>query len=194
MGFLGFGAKEEPGKVAEYAVVYKGGHPTYPKARSGQLDLKIFQDHFELHPTIGSKSWFTSITIPFSWVTDLKFVEREVSTVEGLLGGLDSRQLNQKNNIHIHYFQTPEDNEMVLRLEMLSGITVWNQAAKCRELEDTLRNNRIRERFRPSAPQEPEPGCDDIPGQIEKLAALRDKGILSEEEFAAKKKELLSRL
>ena len=35
---------------------------------------------------------------------------------------------------------------------------------------------------------------DDIFAKLERLAGLRDKGILSEEEFAAKKAELLSRL
>lgn len=34
----------------------------------------------------------------------------------------------------------------------------------------------------------------DIPDQIEKLSALKDKGIISEEEFQSKKTELLSRL
>ncbi|MBC7263621.1 MAG: PH domain-containing protein [Chloroflexi bacterium] len=35
---------------------------------------------------------------------------------------------------------------------------------------------------------------DDIPAQIEKLAKLRDAGILTEEEFSAKKAELLARM
>jgi hypothetical protein len=35
---------------------------------------------------------------------------------------------------------------------------------------------------------------DDIPAQITKLAKLRDQGILTEEEFAAKKADLLNRL
>jgi len=35
---------------------------------------------------------------------------------------------------------------------------------------------------------------DDIPGQIEKLAALRDKGIVTAEEFERKKKDLLDRM
>jgi hypothetical protein len=35
---------------------------------------------------------------------------------------------------------------------------------------------------------------EDVLATIEKLADLRDKGILSDEEFAAKKAELLSRL
>jgi uncharacterized RDD family membrane protein YckC len=40
----------------------------------------------------------------------------------------------------------------------------------------------------PSRPSE------DIPSQIEKLAALHDSGVLTDEEFAAKKAELLSRM
>lgn len=45
----------------------------------------------------------------------------------------------------------------------------------------------------PAALSAAAPG-DDIFAKLERLAALRDKGILSEEEFSAKKAELLSRL
>ena len=38
------------------------------------------------------------------------------------------------------------------------------------------------------------PGKADVAAQIEKLASLRDAGVLTEDEFAAKKTELLSRL
>jgi hypothetical protein len=44
-----------------------------------------------------------------------------------------------------------------------------------------------------SAPQAAGPG-DDIFASIERLAGLRDKGIISEQEFAAKKADLLARL
>ncbi len=50
---------------------------------------------------------------------------------------------------------------------------------------------------RPTTPTAPQPtglASHDIPGQIAKLAELRDAGILSEEEFADKKAELLRRL
>ena len=40
----------------------------------------------------------------------------------------------------------------------------------------------------------PSPPALDIPGQIAALAALRDQGILTEEEFTAKKIELLSKM
>jgi hypothetical protein len=40
----------------------------------------------------------------------------------------------------------------------------------------------------------PGPVTADVPSQIEALARLRDHGVLTEEEFAAKKAELLSRM
>jgi hypothetical protein len=46
----------------------------------------------------------------------------------------------------------------------------------------------------PAAAPIPSVGTTDIVGTIERLAALRQKGILTEEEFAMKKSELLSRL
>ena len=82
--------------------------------------------------------------------------------------------------------------EIVLRLEMLTGVTVMAQAGKCREFEDRLRNLGIRQKFQTAT--QPGGGQDDIPGQIAKIAALRDNGILSEEEFQNKKAELLERL
>ena len=38
------------------------------------------------------------------------------------------------------------------------------------------------------------PAADDIPTQIQKLASLKDAGILTEEEFATKKAELLAKM
>ena len=46
----------------------------------------------------------------------------------------------------------------------------------------------------PSEPTQPMAQVDDIPGQIQKLASLRDAGILTEEEFQSKKTELLSKM
>ncbi len=46
----------------------------------------------------------------------------------------------------------------------------------------------------PEPDKKAEPNTADIPEQIEKLAALKEKGIISEDEFNAKKAELLSRL
>jgi hypothetical protein len=113
-----------------------------------------------------------------------------------LLGGLNSRQLNQKNNVEITYLEG--GRELVVRFEMISGVSVMGQARKCRELMDRIRNIGARDQFIKASTPAPmitttAPPLD-IPDQIAKLAALRDSGVLSEEEFAAKKSELLKRL
>jgi Short C-terminal domain len=46
----------------------------------------------------------------------------------------------------------------------------------------------------PPTPQQPAPDSPDVTEQIRKLAELRDQGILTDEEFQSKKKELLSKL
>jgi len=123
-------------------------------------------------------------------------VQRQVGTVEGLLGGLNSRQLNQSNNIHITY-KSDTGDDVLLRLEMLTGFTVMGQAVKCQEFEDLLRTNNVRKSFSSSksvsATLETKT-TDDIPAQIEKLAALRDKNIISAQEFETKKTQLLTKM
>ena len=192
---------EEEAALETYKVVYKGGHPDLPKAKSGEIRLLILPEELQLHPTMGSKSYWNRLDIPYGDVVDVQIVARQVGTLEAVVGGLDSRQLNQDNNIHIRYVDG-SGNEITLRLEMLSGITVQNQAKKCRELEDRLRNLGILAKFRgaPAAAAAPAAGATatggtgDIADQIAKLAALRGQGILSEEEFAAKKTDLLDRM
>ena len=184
----------EPDLIDSYGVVYKGGLPEYAKEKAGKIDFKVFADRFEFLPTLGTKAWFDGLTIPYSSVADFQIVQRTVGTLEGILGGLDSKQLNQANNIHIS-FRSSRGEDLVLRLEIISGITVMGQAKKCLELMDRIKIHRITENFQKvQAKQTPEVPPMDIPGQIEKLASLRDKGILSEAEFKAKKADLLSRM
>ena len=63
--------------------------------------------------------------------------------------------------------------------------------------EDYDRDARIAEleeqqmRQQPMAAPEPSGGSDDMIAQLEKLASLKDKGILTDEEFAAQKQKLL---
>jgi hypothetical protein len=194
-GSLFAGKRAEDGSIESYSVVYKGGHPDYPKEKAGGIEFKFFDDRFEFSPTLGTKSWFKGLVIPFNRIHSLDVVERQVGSVEGLLGGLNSRQLNQPNNIHIRY-DTDDGKEILLRLEMLTGVTVMGQAKKCQEFFDRIRNHGIREKF-----QQPMPSTesgritgDDIPTQIEKLAALREKGILTKEEFDKKKSDLLAKM
>jgi hypothetical protein len=199
MGLFSKRAPEEESALEVYKVVYKGGHPDLPKAKSGEIRLLLTPEDFQLHPTIGSQKYWNRLDIPYRDVVDLQIVARQVSTLEAVVGGLDSHQLNQDNNIHIVYVDG-SGNQLTLRFEMLTGITVQGQAKKCRELEDRLRNLGIRDKFRatagaPSAtPGIPSGGGGDVADQIAKLASLRDQGILSDHEFETKKAQLLDRL
>lgn len=54
--------------------------------------------------------------------------------------------------------------------------------------------NYIRENMGETAAAPAPAPAEDIPAQIQKLAALRDQGILTEEEFTSKKAELLAKM
>lgn len=181
------------GFIQKYSIMYLGGHPDYPKSKIGEIILNLFEDRFELQSTIGSQKWFKGLTIPYDKISDLQIVQRQVSSVEGLLGGLDSRQLNQANNIHITY-KDDNDKEILLRLEMITGVTVMGQAKKCMEFQDLLRINNIYDQFSKKDISNLTQDTDDIPAQIKKLSDLKNLGILTEEEFETKKKELLSKM
>jgi hypothetical protein len=198
MGLFSKRSPEEESALEVYKVVYKGGHPDLPKAKTGEIRLLLTPEEFQLHPTIGSQKFWNRLDIPYHDVIDLQIVARQVSTLEAVVGGLDSRQLNQDNNIHIVCVDG-SGNQLTLRFEMLTGITVQGQAKKCRELEDRLGNLGIRNKFRgtpapPAAPPGGPSGSGDVADQIAKLASLRDQGILSEHEFETKKAQLLDRL
>jgi len=173
--------------LESYDVVYKGGLRDLPKSKVGKIKMELYPERIELLPTIGSKFW-TELTIPFSTISSLEIVERTLNTFEGLAGGLNSRQLNQKNNIHVTY--AGAEGETLLRLEMLSGVTVMGQATKCNEFEDRLRNFRVREQFVTSPPSQTLPG-EGISAELARLASLKADGILTEVEFAAAKARLL---
>jgi Short C-terminal domain/zinc-ribbon domain len=74
--------------------------------------------------------------------------------------------------------------DSVIQLEKALFDEVQNFSARIRELASSARRP-----SRPSASPSP-----DIPDQIRKLAKLKDDGIISSEEFEAKKTELLGKL
>ncbi len=96
------------------------------------------------------------------------------------------------NNIEIT-FTNSDGEELTLRLEMLTGISVDGQAVKCKEMLDLLRQNQILKKIQRGQNQNVVIQ-DDIPTKIKKLNELKEAGILSEEEFQQKKSELLTTL
>ncbi|HEX2857066.1 MAG TPA: SHOCT domain-containing protein [Propionibacteriaceae bacterium] len=182
-------AKKHADALEQYSVAYRGGLPNLPKAKSGSIDLVVTPDAFVFEPTIGSKFW-APLTIPYSRVRTFAVVPRQVSTVESLLGGMNSRQLNQDNNLNIE-FEDASGAVLVLRVEMLTGITVMGQAGKCRELMDRLRVHGILDRFAGAPSSSAAPS---VAARLAQLGALHKAGVLSDDEFASKRAEIIAAL
>lgn len=185
------------GVIDSCTVTYKGGLRDLPKAKLGKITLEVLEDRFRL--TAGNdvaRKFWADLELPYSIVSSVEVADRTVSTFEGIAGGLNSRQLNQKNNIHFAFRGT--DGPVVLRVEMLTGVTVMGQARRCQEFEDRLRSHQIWDRFGGAAAM-PVPGRDatqpadpwSAADELAKLASLRDRGVLSDQEFQAQKAKIL---
>lgn len=181
------------GTIKRYGVIYLGGLQQHTKKQSGEIGFNILPESFYLKPTTTSQDWFEDMVIPYSKVQKFEIVTRQLSNTELLLTD-DARGLEQDNNIHITYLDD-EGNETVLRLEMLTGITVAGQAGKCREMMDLLRQNKILKLLNKEEKATiSSTSAESIPDQLIKLNELKNAGILSEDEFNAKKTELLAKM
>ena len=181
------------GSITRYQVIYLGGFPMKPQKKSNSLSLgfNIMEDRFIFKPEYLAKTeWFgdENFEVLYSQVTKFEIVKRQVSTTEALLGSGDTKDLEQLNNIEITYLDT-EGNEQVLRVEMLTGVTVYGQATKCRELLDLLREKKILPLL--NKKNVSENTAISSADEIKKYKDLLDSGIITQEEFDAKKKELL---
>ena len=179
-------------------MTYKGGHPNFQleKKKSPYMVLDIMPDRFSFLATSQSENWFTGFEIPYNRVVSLEIVERTISNTEMLLSsGGDNSDLRQKNVIEIKYLDEAGD-EFVVRNEMLTGFTVMGQEKVCLEMLDLLRTKGIMKQFKGTENSNSNNafGGDDVLKQIEKLAALKDSGIITEDEFNQKKVVLLEKL
>ena len=189
--------KSSSGIIASYGVTYKGGLRALPKAKVGKITLDILEDRFRLTAgNISSRKFWTDMDILYQSISAVEITDRTVSTFEGIAGGLNSRQLNQKNNIHFSFLGP--DGLTVLRVEMLTGVTVMGQAKKCQEFEDRLQTHQLRERFDAATPGFPltqetrQAAGPSKADELAKPASLRQQGILTDEEFQSQKDKLLS--
>lgn len=184
------------GAIIRYEVVYIGGLPEYPKAKIGAIGMNIMPDKFSFRKTGNSKDWFNDYDIAYDSISDIHIEKRTITNAEMWLGGGNDANQQQENNICIT-FTTEEGKELMLRVEMLTGTTIYAQAAKCREFMDVLRQNDILKRIQKNANAENSNNSSDgtdILKQIEKLASLKESGIITEEEFTQKKAVLLEKL
>lgn len=179
------------GAIARYEFTYQGGLEDIPKPKSGAWGMNIMQDMFAFRVTKTTKDWLYNLDIPYSDITDIRIEKRTISTTEMLLGAGDSANQQQENVVVIEY-NDAKGRKATLRVEMLTGVTIYNQAVKCKELMDLLRRENILDKIKKS--NNTEVKTDDPLAKLEKLSQLKAAGILSEEEFNAKKAELLEKL
>ena len=155
------------GAIIRYEVIYLGGLPEYPKAKHGNaIGLNVMPDKFAFTKTGTSKDWFEGYEIPYQNITDLTIEKRTISNAEMLLGGGNDPNQQQENNICIT-FKTSDDTELLLRVEMLTGVTIYGQATKCREFMDVLRQNNILKIFKQN--QTPTEASNSQPNVLEQL-------------------------
>lgn len=131
----------------------------------------------------------------FGSILGIHIEKRNISTAEMLLGGGNDANQQQENNICITFEQG--DKELMLCVEMLTGTTIYAQAAKCRGFLDILRQNGIIKQIQKNANlgnSNSDNSSTDVLKQIEKLASLKESGIITEEEFNQKKMVLLEKL
>ena len=183
------------GAIERYEVTYVSGLPDIPKRKAGAIGLNIMPECFSFRSTITTKEWFPDYDIPYNKISELRIEKRTISTTEVFLGAGDSANQEQENVICILYTDG-DGKKRTLRVEMLTGTTIFNQAAKCREFMDLLRQYEITDKFEAKNKNESNSSSNgtDVLAQIEKLNQLKLAGILTEEEFSSKKADLLSKL
>ena len=188
------------GAIIRYTVIHLGGFPNKPSKKMDSLSIgfNIMEDCFIFKPELLAKrQWFgeENVVVPYNRVKKLEIVKRQISATEYMMSNNGNAQaLEQPNNINITYLDD-EGDEIMLRVEMLTGTTVYGQAAKCKEMMDLLREKKILKKFLgEEVTTNKKESNDDVMEQLEKLANLKEKGIISEDEYNAKKSALLERI
>ncbi len=180
------------GAIIRYAVTYLGGLAKYPKKLSGEIGMNIMPDRFYFRPLPTSKME-EDFEIPYSAVENFEITKHQITNAEMLLSSSssDMKSMEQENNIEITYKENGKT--IVLRVEMLTGISLYGQAGKCREMMDILRQNDILDLLQKSKNQAAIPAAPAVSAadELKKLKELLDMGIITQEDFDAKKKQLL---
>lgn len=173
-------------------VVYNGGLPQYPKEKSGEIGFNVMPDSFILKATATTKDWFTDMEISYDQIKSFEIVKRQAGTREMMLSSSsESARATETENVLAITYDDVDGTELYLRLEMLTGFNVYTQAKKCQELLDVLRQNKILNRInKASVTSAPAPTVSPA-DELKKYKELLDAGVLSQEEFDAKKKQLL---
>lgn len=161
------------GAIIRYEFTYVGGLDDIPKAKSGAWGMNVMPDRFAFRTTITTKDWLYNLDIPYDDITDIRIEKRTISNAEMWLGAGNDANQQQKNIVVIEY-NDANGRKATLRVEMLTGFSIYGQAAKCKELWDFLRKEEILDKCKKSEQKSQNGGSgDDVIVQIEKLVKLR---------------------
>lgn len=201
-------ATRDPDILETYSVAYRSGLEALPHPKSAAITLNLTGNALVLDPTMASRKFWPRLSIPYERIISITRAAHVTSTVEGILGGIggnNSSRMDTDNNIDLQ-FRDDAGVVQLVRVEMVTGLTVTGQAAIAHQLENRLDLHGLRARFEPiraaatPVPEAPtfEPFTDlspnDIVDLIARLAQLNAAGALTDAEFAQKKTELLGRL
>ncbi len=181
------------GALSKYSMVYEGGLEQFKPKSSDPcaIGLNILPDRFVMKPEHGAmNTWFgdTTYEIPYNKIIEFKTTNRGMGSSANI------------ESILLISFITDEGKNRRIRLEMLDGFTYVGQEQKLREMINFLDDKGImglinnKENDNKSQSSNSGNSSDDPIAQLEKLSMLKQKGIITEEEFQSKKAEMLSRL
>jgi len=120
---------------------------------------------------------------------DLDFFQP--SGLRAVLAGTSAIMMQRvRNNVAITYL-ADEGTEYTAKLQIHGALSIPGEEAKASELLNHIL--RFKSRFA-RAVHAPQGGGDDVAARLEKLADLKNKGIITDAEYQAKRKDLLERL
>ena len=166
---------------------YLGGHPELPQSSDGVITINKAGIFFEvMFP-------FAGLIISIENIKKAEFKTEEQIHKDVTLGrlllfgvfafGMKKKTKTQKNYLVVIYEENGIENTVVFETQKAGALA----SALARARQEYIKEN-------PAAETKESPAAIDIPEQIRKLAELKEQGIITQEEFEVKKKELLSKM
>lgn len=172
---------------------YGGGHPELDRNCSGTITVNRLGVFFS--------SLYGQFFIPVENITKAEYkneeqISKDVTLTRLLAFGIFAFGLKKKRKDETFYYvlsykEKGIDNTIVFKVSKVLGM---NMAGSLASGTIKARQEYINEHPEALEPQGNVSNTADIPEQIRKLSELKDQGILTEQEFEYKKKELLAKM
>jgi uncharacterized membrane protein YqaE (UPF0057 family) len=180
------GAAERVVALKRMNASYEGGHPDHPKKKNGKLVLWSDRVEFE--------AGRISFHISLDELTGCELKPYQLGFGRSL--SLSDDRSYQTLNSMIHFPCIVGGYSQEPRFHIFQGMTLHGHAASAADFRDALLALRppFTRSSAPAAPSPPTATDIDLATRLRELASLRDDGILTDEEFEAKKVDILARM